>query len=110
MPTPIEVHEKRIGERRMVFVDFSGRLEPGEKIVSVDVTEESGTLIASSKKTNLTPIHINEIEVAVQQAVSFRVEEGGVGGTTYDFLVEYVTDYDPAQTHISRIPLLIIND
>ena len=100
----IEVPDKTVSEVLNAAVNFSGKLDAGEKLTGTPVVVEvsSTDLSLGSKAVSVAIINISGVDVPIGEAVQFSVS-GGVADTKYEINVSCTTDSSPAQTLHGKI-------
>lgn len=88
------------GEIRNFAVSFADCLDDDEKITGTPTVAEQSTndLSISSIKKNSEAITVNDVSVAIDEAVQFRASGFLVANSPYRLLLTVVTDASPAQT------------
>ncbi len=87
-------------ETRLFSVSFAGQLDSGELLTGTPlVTEETtSNLTITNKALNTAVLTVNDVEVAIGQAVQFLVTGQLVATGAYKIRVKCGTDATPAQT------------
>jgi len=115
--TAIEVPSKTVGEVLNAAVSFSGKLEPGEKLVGTPVVEEQITedLTLTSKVVSTKILNISGVDTPIGKAVQFSVS-GGIAAPAdeddalYIVNVSCTTDATPAQTLHGKLTFYVEAD
>lgn len=94
--TANQVHLKAVSEVRNVAVSFANMLDDGELLTGTPTITCTG-LTFSNQAVNTAALTIDGVEVAIGQAVQFKVV-GGTALTQYTIQVQCGTTSTPAQT------------
>ena len=89
-----------VGNTELCSVSMVGQLDSGELVATVtDVVEQTTTdLTISNKAVSTAALTINNISVAVGEAIQFKVVGQVVANSPYTLKITFVTDSTPAQT------------
>ena len=94
-----------VGETNNFSVSFAGRLDSGEVMTGTPtaVEQTSSDLTISNVAVNTAALTINDISVAIGNAVQFKVLGQLVANTPYTVKITAGTDSTPAQTKVGYV-------
>lgn len=93
-----ELKPKSVAEVRNAVVDFQGKLSAGEILTGTPtVTSVPTGLTFANIAVNTVALTVNDVAVAIGEAVQFKVS-GGTAGTRYTLVISAGTNATPAQT------------
>jgi len=107
-----QIQEKTVSEERTIAIDFRGKLDSGELLTGTPIITEVTTsdLTLTSKAVNTAELTINDLTVAIGEAVQCLVTGGLAATRNYVIQVQCGTDSTPAQTVRALIKLTVLAD
>lgn len=101
-----------VGETRNVSLNFEPMLDDGELLTGTPTVDEEVTsdLALTNKAVNTTALVIDDVDVAIGEAVQYSMSGQLLSGSSYTMTVTATTDATPAQTLILKVAARVVDE
>jgi len=111
-----KIQIKKESEKETYSINCVPRLDTGELVASVAVTEVATTdltisnVAVSTEALDIEDEEGNDVEVPIGQAIQYHINNTGTAETMYKLKVVITTNSTPAREFINYVKLKVITD